>query len=62
MPRDRDPCMPPGEDQLELPVVLGWFVECCTRLRQGLLALRDFPPRARPPARFCPCRGPLVSR
>jgi hypothetical protein len=54
MPRDHEPVMvPPGEDLLDLPLALGWFVESCTRIRRALRGFAAFPPRARPPARVC---------
>jgi hypothetical protein len=34
---------PPGEDPLDLPESLGWFVAACTWVRQILLAAGDTP-------------------
>jgi hypothetical protein len=51
VPRDLTPLEPPGEDTLDLPVGLAWFVAACTWMRHVILAFRETPrgPAARAP-------------
>ena len=39
--RDPNASEPPGEDTLDIPQSLGWFVVACTWMRNGVLAARD---------------------
>ncbi len=43
MPRDLPPSdwIPPGEDTLDVPTTLGWFVAACSVIRNALVATGD---------------------
>jgi hypothetical protein len=47
MTPDLNALEPPGEDTLDLPESLGWFVAACTWLRQIVLAAGETPPGTR---------------
>ena len=47
MPRELDPIERLGEDTLDLPESLSWFVAACTWLRELALAVGGTPPGTR---------------